>query len=272
VLLSRESLLRVYEREVEIEIEPGERLFRIVALASFLLFGGIGTYLSTHNPPERLLEERAVQTRQVTFLIEENKKPEMTIVEPKPAPVGIKEQVSEKPIDLTNKPLLDQKIEDTKPDNSTAITGEPVRRVYGIRRVYSTGIGAGGSASDAVVGKLGNSLATDIDTLKATEKDLRGTLVPVTTLQIQPKAKVQIKPEYTNEMIAHQVQGIIKARLLIDIDGAVKEVEVLNDLGFGTKDLARATFLKWKFEPGKVDGVPKATWITFSIRFVLLDE
>ena len=36
------------------------------------------------------------------------------------------------------------------------------------------------SASDAVVGKIGNTLATDIDTLTATEKELKGTLKPVT--------------------------------------------------------------------------------------------
>jgi hypothetical protein len=42
VQLSRENLLKVYEREVEVEIGPGEYLFRSVALGSFLLFGALG--------------------------------------------------------------------------------------------------------------------------------------------------------------------------------------------------------------------------------------
>jgi hypothetical protein len=280
VPLSRDVLLKVYEREVELEIGPGERLFRTVALCSFLLFGGLGIYLRTHNPPERLLEERAAaRARQVSFIIEENKKPKMTIPQPKPAaqeqkaaPIEKKEPVPEKPIDLTNKPQLDRKIEDAKPDNSAAKTAEPVRRVYGIRKVYSTGIGDGGSAADAVVGKLGNTLAADIDTLAATEKELKGTLVPVTMVQSVPRIRVQVKPEFTKEMIENRVQGVINAKLLVDVDGKVKEVVIFNDLGFGTKERAREAFLKWVFDPARRGAEPVAVWMTFSIRFVLLDE
>jgi hypothetical protein len=272
---SRELLLKVYEQEIEVEIGPGERLFRTVALCSFLLFGGIGLYLRTHNPPQQLMEERAARARQVSFIIEERKKPKMTISQPKPAgPVEEKktEPLPEKPVDLTDKPQLNQKIEDTKPDNSIVKTEEPVRRVYGLRKVYSTGIGAEGSAADAVVGKLGNTLATDIDTLAATEKELMGTITPITTVQILPKIKVQVKPEYTKTMIENGVQGVIKAKLLIDSDGKVKEVVVLNDLGYGTKERAREAFLQWTFNPAKIGTQSVAVWITFSIRFVLLEE
>jgi hypothetical protein len=281
VLLSRESLLKVYEREVELEIGSGERLFRTVALCSFLLFGALGIYLRTHNPPERYMEERtAARARQVSFIIEE-KKPKMTVAQPKPAEQKPKPAPEEKkepvplpkePIDLTQKPVLNQKIEDTKPDNSEAKTKEPARRVYGGRRVYDIGIGAGGSASDAVIGKLGNTLNADIDTLTATEKDLKGTLVPVTTVQSVPRVRVQVKPEFTKAMIENGVQGVIKAKLLIDVDGKVKEVVIVNDLGFGTKERAREAFLKWVFEPARIGAQPVAVWMPFSIRFVLLDE
>jgi len=282
VQTSQEMLLKVYEHEVEVEIAPGERLFRIVTICSFLLFGGVGLYLHTHNPPQQLMEEKAARARQVSFIIEEQKKTKMTIVptkpvksEQKPAPqVEEKkhEPLPEKPVDLTNKPLLNQTIEDAKPDNSTAKTEEQVRRVYGLRKVYSTGIGAEGSAADAVVGKLGNTLATDIDTLRATEKELKGTLSPITTVQVLPKIKVQVKPEYSKTMIENGVQGVIKAKLLIDSDGKVKEVVVLNDLGYGTKERAREAFLQWTFEPAKIGRQSVAVWITFSIRFVILEE
>lgn len=277
--LCRDLLLKVYEHEIEVEIAPGERLFRIVTLCSFLLFGGIGLYLRTHNPPPQLMEEKAARARQVSFIIEEGKKPKKAIIQPKavqskPAPVEEKkpEPLPEKPVDLTNKPLLNQKIEDAKPDNSSAKTEEPVRRVYGLRKVYSTGIGAEGSAADAVVGKLGNTLATDIDTLAATEKELKGAITPITTVQILPKIKHQVKPEYSKTMIENGVQGVIKAKLLIDSDGKVKEVVVLNDLGYGTKERAREAFLQWIFEPAKIGAQSVAVWITFSIRFVLLEE
>jgi hypothetical protein len=284
VQLSRESLLKVYEREVEVEFGRGERLFRTVALCSFLVFGFFGVYLRTHNLPERYMEERAAaRARQVSFIIEEKKKNRMAVEQPKPAaleqkpkptPVEKKEtsSISKEPIDLTQQPQLDQKVEDAKPDNSQAKSAEPVRRVYGLRKVYATGIGEGGSAAGAVIGKRGNTLAIDIDTIAATEKDLKGTLVPITTVQSVPRVRVQVKPEYTKEMIDNGVQGVIKAKLLIDVDGKVKEVVILNDLGFGTKERAREALLKWVFEPARRGIEPVAVWIAFSIRFVLLDE
>lgn len=277
--LRRDSLLKVYEHEIEAEIGPGERLFRTVAICSFLLFGGIGLYLRTHNPPPQLLEEKAARARQVSFIIEEQKKPKMTIAQPKPVqaepkpvpPVEEKkpEPQPEKPVDLTNKPLLDQTIEDAKPDNSNAKTDEPVRRVYGIRKVYSTGIGAEGSAADAVVGKLGNTLITDIDTFTATEKELKGTIAPVSTVQVLPRIKAQVKPEYTKAMIENEIQGVINAKILIDIDGRVKKVLVLNDLGFGSKQKVYEACQKLEFEPARQNGQPRAVWFMISFRFEL---
>jgi outer membrane biosynthesis protein TonB len=275
VLLARDSLLKVYEYEIEVEIAPGERLFRIVTLCSFLLFGGIGLYLRMHNPPQQLLEEKMARARQVSFIIEEEKKPKMAIVQPKavqPKPVPVEEKkpepLPEKPIDLTNNPLLNQKVEDVHPDNSGTKTKEPVRRVYGLSKVYSTGIGDGGSAADAVVGKLGNTLATDIDTFTATEKELKGTLAPVTMVRSMPRYKVQVKPEYTKAMIENGIQGVIKAKILIDVDGKVKKVIILDDLGYGSKQKVYEACLKLEFEPAKMqDGRAVAVWLTVPFRF-----
>lgn len=273
----RDIFLKIYEHETEAEIGPSERLFRTVALCSFLLFGGTGFYLHTHNPPPQLLEERLSRARHVSFIIEEQKKPKMTLtnikkVPEEPKPVPIKKEVPEplpnKPVDLTNKPLLDQKIEDARPDNSGAKSEEMVRRVYGIRKVYSTGIGAEGSAADAVVGKLGNTLAGDIDTFSATEKELKGTLAPVTTVHVMPRFKVQVKPEYTKAMIENGIQGIIKAKLLIDADGTVKKVFVLDDLGYGSKQKVYEACWRLVFEPAKLaDGTRVAVWLTVPFRF-----
>ena len=101
--------------------------------------------------------------RQVSFIIEEKKKPA------EPAPIrkatprarngSPRFRKKREPIDLTKNPLLNQKVEDAKPPNPPDADGTPVRRVYGLRKVYSTGLGEGGAAADAVIGKLGNTLA-----------------------------------------------------------------------------------------------------------------
>jgi protein TonB len=266
----RDQILKRYEIEAEALSGRSEWLFRTAMLLSFAVFGAMGYYLSTHNPPPQLLEEKMARARQVSFLIEEQKKTE--VVQPKPKPVVAEkiEPLPKEPVDLTKKPELNKKIDEPAPDNSQAKTPEPVRRVYGLRKVYSTGIGEGGLAADAVIGKRGNTLATDIDTVTALPKDLKGTVAPITTVTQAPKLLKNVKPEYSKEMIDAKVEGSVKANLLIDSDGSVKEVRILSDLGFGTKERATEAFLQWKFAPAKKGDQPVAVWITFSIRFVLL--
>jgi outer membrane biosynthesis protein TonB len=64
---------------------------------------------------------------------------------------------------------------------------------------------------------------------------------------------------------------VIKAILTVDVDGHVKDVKILNDLGYGTKKSALEAVLKWVFEPAKRGTEPVATIITYSIRFVFLN-
>ncbi|MBN1131415.1 MAG: energy transducer TonB [Chitinispirillaceae bacterium] len=278
---ARELLLKVYEHEAGVETAPGEKLFRIVALCSFVLFGSIGLYLRTHNPPRQVLEEKIARSRRVSFIIEEARKPEMTIEKAARAPEPAKtasvniekkepETASREPVDLTDRPVLDQATEDTKPDNTAAETGQLVRRVYGLRKVYSTGIGADGDAADAVVGKLGNTLNTDIDTVTATEEELKGKIAPVTTVHAMPRFKVRIKPEYSKAMIENGIQGVIMARLLVDTDGKVKKVSILDDLGYGSKQKVYEACWKLVFEPATLrDGTPVAVWLNVPFRFEL---
>ena len=269
----RNPLLSVYEHETEAEFGPGERLFRIIAMGTFAAFGAFGWYLHTHNPPPQTMEERAAKTRQVSFIIEEKKKAVAPVQKEAPKPVA--QKVPEKnaePIDLTKKPVLNQKIDDVKPQNPPEADKTPVRRVYGLRKVYSTGLGEGGDASQAVIGKLGNTLATDIDTIAATKKELKGTLVPVVSITKLPVPIKIVKPECTKEMRDAGVDGIIRAQVLVDIDGKVVQVKIFNDLGHGTREQARLALLQWIFEPAKRGTNPVAAWITVSIKFEYLAE
>ncbi|MDD5675158.1 MAG: energy transducer TonB, partial [Chitinivibrionales bacterium] len=174
------------------------------------------------------------------------------------------------PVDLTKNPVLNQKQDDIPKDQPAVSNAPVVRRVYGLRRVYSTGLGAGGSVSEAVIGKLGNTLNTPIDTFKATKAETKGAIVPITTITSTPEIITIVKPEYTKEMKDARIEGAIRANLLIDVDGRVKDVRILNDLGYGTKERAREAFLQWTFKPALRDGVAVAVWISYSIRFVFL--
>jgi hypothetical protein len=237
--------------------------FNIIFTITLIAFIGAGLYLKAVKPlPVQYDEKRAVQI-QTRFVVQEKKKPEP----PKPKPAAPKEAV-----DLTKSPLLNQKQDFTASQQAAPQIKQEARPVYGLRRVFSTGLGAGGAVSEAVIGKLGNTLDKEVDTLTPTPKDMKGQLVSITSVSTAPRLKQDVKPEYTKEMIAARVEGVIRAQLLVDIDGKVKEVKILNDLGFGTRERARDAFLQWQFDPAMRDGKPVATWISYSIRFVFLQE
>ncbi len=270
---SRQMLLEMYaqsDRE-----SPSKRdSFPVIVTVSIVLFALLGIYLYKNVPPVKTIEEKITQMT-TRFVIDEKA---AEVVKPVKVKKKVKPEnsVIEKPkeaIDLTQKPVLNQ------PDNDiveipqqTNIENQPkvVRRVYGLQKVYSTGLGSGGSASDAVIGKLGNTLNTAIDTFAATKEELKGKLVSVTTVTSLPKIKSVVKPEYTKEMIENRIEGVVKVKVQVDIDGKVKKAIVLNDLGFGTKEKVLEACLKLEFEPAAINGVPCAVWIIVPFTFKML--
>jgi hypothetical protein len=228
-------------------------------------FLAAGLYLKTVPPLQLRVAEKKVSAITTQFMVAEKK----------PPPKKSEPKINKKEVyDLTKSPVLQQEEDVAAPATSTPpqVSAPAARPVYGLRRVYSVGLGAGGAASSAVIGKIGNTLAKDVDTVAATKQDLAGPLVAISTVTSAPKLKVEVKPEYSKEMIAAKVQGVIRAELLVGADGKVKEIKILNDLGFGTRQAAHDLFLKLQFEPAMRDGTPVAVLITFSIRYVLLQE
>ena len=253
-----------------IDFKPGtdHDVFLPVMLVFGLLFGYAGVYLKMHNPPPVSIVDSMLNAAPTHFIFDEEKPVPKVVPLPKVEKKEITPQ--EEPIDLTEKPLMAQKTDDIvekPPENQEQ---KPVRRIYGLKRVYSMGIGASGDASSAIIGKLGNTLSADIDTIKATDSDLIGTPVSITTVTSYPKLKNIVKPEYTKEMIEHQVEGVVRVKVVVDVDGRVKKVVVLDDLGFGSKTMVAEACFKMEFEPAMVDVTPVCTAIMMRIRFEML--
>jgi protein TonB len=254
------STLRAYEIYIPSGSELVERIFKVILLVTVSAFLGLGAFFSTVAPEKIDIAERISRIR-TQFVIEEKK--EVKKPEPEKAKKVKKE---DKPVDLSDKPQLKAKEDDIR----KPLVEKRVRRVYGLKRVYSTGLGAGGSLSDAVVGKLGNTINKEVDDLKATKQDILGEVVSVTTVETNPKYIRKPRPQYTKEMQENALEGTIKVKVLVDIDGKVKEAVVLNDLGYGSAELARSACFEALFEPAMRGGEPVAVWITIPIRFELL--
>ena len=65
-------------------------------------------------------------------------------------------------------------------------------------------------------------------------------------------------------------QGKVVLRVFISTDGLPQKIEINQSSGFDRLDRqAQDTVLRWKFVPGKRNGVPEAMWYLVPIHFVL---
>jgi outer membrane biosynthesis protein TonB len=211
---------------------------------------------------------------------------------PKPAPPEKKLVVDDTPVDLTQKPEPVKEEKKEEPEEQPAAKQEekpkdppPARQVYGLRRVYSQGLGAGGESQDAIVGSLGNTVNKAFDTLTATADDLKNrrggqgksadpqATSSAASVTEYPRLKSgfrNLKPQYSKEMLQNRIEGVVKARLLIGSDGAVRKVEILSDIGYDSAEIATEFLMTLQFEPAMRGDDAVSVWIPFSIRFELI--
>lgn len=65
-------------------------------------------------------------------------------------------------------------------------------------------------------------------------------------------------------------QGKVVLRVYIDAEGLPQKIEINRSSGFDRLDRqAQDTVMRWKFVPGKRNGVPEAMWYLVPINFVL---
>ena len=65
-------------------------------------------------------------------------------------------------------------------------------------------------------------------------------------------------------------QGKVVLRVLIGTDGLPQKVEINQSSGYDRLDRqAQEAVMRWRFVPGKRNGVPEAMWSLVPINFVL---
>jgi TonB family protein len=77
------------------------------------------------------------------------------------------------------------------------------------------------------------------------------------------------EPDYTDEARQAHIQGTVILDVTIRADGTGKVNKVVQALGSGLDEKAIEAFEKWRFEPGKKDGVPVDVELHVTINFHL---
>ncbi len=62
--------------------------------------------------------------------------------------------------------------------------------------------------------------------------------------------------DYSEEARLNHISGIVKLKVTVDIDGHVKDIEVVHSVGYGLDENAVKAVRTWKFEPATKNGQP----------------
>jgi TonB family protein len=98
-----------------------------------------------------------------------------------------------------------------------------------------------------------------------------GTERPVTPIIVDTKPVLLYSPRpiYTKEARDNKIQGVIRARVLVGVDGSVQQVRLTSHLPDGLDEQGVAVARKMKFKPAMKDGQPVAYWFPIEIEFNL---
>lgn len=87
---------------------------------------------------------------------------------------------------------------------------------------------------------------------------------------IDPHYAGYFQPPYPSDEIRAGNAGRVSVKVLIGVDGRVKDIEKLSAASDSFWDATRRQALaKWRFKPATRDGAPYETWKTMNVSFVL---
>lgn len=75
------------------------------------------------------------------------------------------------------------------------------------------------------------------------------------------------KPLYTEEARAARLQGVVIVRAIVDVDGSVRDIEVLKGLPLGLDERTVETVREWRFEPARRAGLPVPVFLNITVSF-----
>ena len=78
----------------------------------------------------------------------------------------------------------------------------------------------------------------------------------------------QVRPRYTGEALRQKIQGTVVLEAVVTTDGCASQIRVVRSLDRGGLDEeAIATVAQWRFEPGRLGGIPVDVLVTILVDF-----
>ena len=77
----------------------------------------------------------------------------------------------------------------------------------------------------------------------------------------------RVTPQYTDEARAARIAGVVSLECVVKKDGTVSVTKVIEGLGYGLDENARAAVEQFRFRPGMKDGEPVNVAFVAKINF-----
>jgi protein TonB len=82
-----------------------------------------------------------------------------------------------------------------------------------------------------------------------------------------PRLLSQVKPTYTSEALDAKIQGAVWLEAVVTPEGRTADIRVVRSLDPGLDAQAIAAVREWRFEPGRLAGVPVNVVVTVALDF-----
>jgi periplasmic protein TonB len=83
-----------------------------------------------------------------------------------------------------------------------------------------------------------------------------------------PRLIAEVKPKYTNEAVLNRIQGTVVLDVVVTRDGRASQIRVTRSLDpEGLDQQAIAAVAEWRFEPGRLAGIPVDVAVTVLVDF-----
>jgi protein TonB len=144
---------------------------------------------------------------------------------------------------------------------------KPAREIFGANRNSYTDSSVG---DEGVNAKKGNTLAKAVDETKLEDSDASNLPTPTEEYLVSemPVVLSEVRPAYPKEAREKQLEGAVALDVLIDEQGMVRQVKVIEGAEIFRAGAVEA-MKKFRFKAAKVDGKAVAVRIRYSLNFKL---
>jgi TonB family protein len=85
-----------------------------------------------------------------------------------------------------------------------------------------------------------------------------------------PELVFKIDPEYSEQARKAKFQGTVVLNLVVQRDGTVRDIKIIDSLGLGLDEKAIEAVKQWRFRPGLKNGQPVDVSAIIEVTFRLL--